>query len=272
MALIPPFFLNAVVSIGMVNQNQTHWIGTGFIVGRPMDDSASEDKKYHTFLVTNKHVLLNKGQVLIRFNSLSNSSCLDYPVDLVVNHQPIWTGHPSDSVDIAAFLINPNTLTKSGAEFSFFSLEQHTMTNSAMETEGVSEGDGVFILGFPMGIMSSDRKYVVARSGIIARIRDMLDGHQENYLIDSNIFPGNSGGPVVLRPEITAIEGTKSHNKAALIGIVKSYVPYQDVAISQQTGRPRVIFEENSGLAEVECVDNIISTIELCYNKRGQAS
>lgn len=50
--------------------------------------------------------------------------------------------------------------------------------------------------------------------------------------------------------------------RAALIGIVKSYIPFQDVAISQQTKRPRVIFEENSGLANVETVDKILETIE----------
>ena len=51
-------------------------------------------------------------------------------------------------------------------------------------------------------------------------------------------------------------------NRAALIGIVKSYIPFQDVAISQLTQRPRVVFEENSGLANVETVDKIIDTIQ----------
>jgi S1-C subfamily serine protease len=78
---------------------------------------------------------------------------------------------------------------------------------------------------------------------------------QASFLIDANIFPGNSGGPVVTRPEISSIEGTKAIDKAALIGIVKSYLTYKDVAVSQQTGKPRVIFEENSGLALVETVD-----------------
>lgn len=265
MALIPPFFLNAVVSIGMVNQAQTHWFGSGFIVGRLIESSTAEEPKYNTFLVTNKHVIINKTDILVRFNILNNNTCIDYPIKLLSNGKPIWIGHPSQDIDVAAFVINPNILTASNAEFSFFVLDQHVMTRESMETEGVSEGDGIFILGFPMGIMSPEKKYVVARSGIIARIRDMLDGNQESYLIDSNIFPGNSGGPVILRPEITAIEGTKSINKAALIGIVKSYLPYQDIAISQQTGNPRVIFEENSGLAQVETMDNVITTVELCY-------
>lgn len=139
------------------------------------------------------------------------------------------------------------------------------MTVDDMRNEGVSEGGGVFVLGFPMGIVAPQKKNVIARVGAIARIRDVLDGHQSSFLIDANIFPGNSGGPVVIRPEITSIQDTKAINKAALIGIVKSYVPYRDVAISQQTGNPRVIFEENSGLAMVETTDNVKSAIEDCY-------
>ena len=37
--------------------------------------------------------------------------------------------------------------------------------------------------------------------------------------------------------------------------MVKSYVPYQDVAISRQTGRPRVVFEENTGLCSAHPID-----------------
>lgn len=74
-------------------------------------------------------------------------------------------------------------------------------------------------------------------------------------------FPGNSGGPVIIKPEFTHIEGTKSQNESRLIGLVKSYIPYTDVAISPQTGRPRVVFEENTGLTNVEPVDYIIDTI-----------
>ena len=35
------------------------------------------------------------------------------------------------------------------------------------------------------------------------------------------------------------------------IGIIGEYIPYQEVAISTQTGRPRVVFEENTGLSKV---------------------
>jgi hypothetical protein len=73
---------------------------------------------------------------------------------------------------------------------------------------------------------------------------------------------------VVTKPEIIGITGTKYLKKAFLIGMVKSYIPYQDVAVSQQTNRPRVIFEDNSGLTKVEPIDNIIATIEEAKRKQ----
>jgi hypothetical protein len=82
-----------------------------------------------------------------------------------------------------------------------------------------------------------------------------------SFMIDSFVFPGNSGGPVVLKPDMFAIQGTKSQSKAALIGVVTDYRPYTDVAISPQTHRARVLFEENSGLADVLPIDYVEDTI-----------
>jgi S1-C subfamily serine protease len=270
MALIPPFFLNCVVSIGVPlssPQNSLNWIGTGFIVGRPITDDAGL-KKFHTFVVTNKHVLAGKPQITLRFNSLDGTRVFDYSTPLESNGEMIWVGHSSADVDVAVFNINPTVLEKDGAEFSFFYLDEHVMGVAKLKAEGVSEGDGVFVLGFPMGIVAPQRKNVIARMGALARIRDVLDGHQSSFLIDANIFPGNSGGPVVIRPDMNCIQNTKSINRAALIGIVKSYVPYKDIAISQQTGNPRVIFEENSGLALAETVDSIQATVEECFRTK----
>lgn len=128
---------------------------------------------------------------------------------------------------------------------------------------GVSEGDGVFVLGFPQGnIGTENRNFAIVRQGCIARVQDWLSKERQNILIDAPVYPGNSGGPVVLKPEPTAIQNTKSNNRASLIGMVESYIPYQDIAISPQTGRPRVVFEENSGLANVIPGDVILETIE----------
>ncbi|WP_338441210.1 serine protease [Synechococcus elongatus IITB4] len=260
MALIPPAFLNSVVCIGVQNPNEIQWIGTGFLVGWP---SGKDDNQYFTKLVTNKHVLANKKDVIVRFNSKDGLRVLDYSISLTDDSHQIWTPHPNSQVDVAILPINPDVLNGDNAEFSFFEIDNCAMKVDEMKAQGVSEGDGVYILGFPLGIVSVDRKHVIARSGIVARIRDVLELGESSFLIDANIFPGNSGGPVILKPEISAIQGTQAVNRAALIGIVKSYLPYRDVAISQQTGNPRVIFEENSGLACVENVDKICEAIQV---------
>lgn len=263
MALIPPFFLDCVVAIGVRSpdpSNPIFWVGTGFVVGDPI----TESDRYYTYLVTNKHVLINKTKIVLRFNSTDRKSSKDFDIDLFENGMPIWAGHPSSDVDVAVFRIDKNALNEDDADCHFFALDKHSLTTTDMRQEGVSEGDGIFILGFPMGIVDGVTMHAIARNGIVARIRDTLNGSQKCFLVDANVFPGNSGGPVVNRPELTSIQDTKSIQKSSLIGIVKSYVPYKDVAISQQTGNTRVIFEENSGLALVETVDSIKEAIQEC--------
>lgn len=126
----------------------------------------------------------------------------------------------------------------------------------------VTEGDRLFALGFPMGLVDVKRHYVICRGGCVARIRDCLENRSKDFLIDAFVFPGNSGGPVILCPTSLSLEGTKAIKNSYLIGIVKSYIPYTDIAISQQTGAPRIAFEENTGLSSVETVDSILETIE----------
>ncbi len=60
-----------------------------------------------------------------------------------------------------------------------------------------------------------------------------------------------------------SIGETKPYQRSSLLGIVSSYVPYRDVAYSEQTKKPRMIFEENSGLASVVPAGFIRDTVLL---------
>ena len=72
---------------------------------------------------------------------------------------------------------------------------------------------------------------------------------------------GNSGSPVFLKPSpiryddagTISLGGDKLGGK--FIGVIGEYIPYREVAISAQTGRPRIIFEENTGLSKVWSVN-----------------
>ena len=91
---------------------------------------------------------------------------------------------------------------------------------------GSTAGDGVFVLGFPMDLAGAQLNYVIVRQGIIARINELLDKASSTFLLDAFVFPGNSGSPVILKPEITSIEGTPHNMRAYLIGVVDSYKAY----------------------------------------------
>jgi S1-C subfamily serine protease len=259
MALLPPFFLDAVVAIGVGDDpaNRT-WIGTGFLYGALDKDSSPSNKSYFVFLVTNRHVLEGQMKIWVKFNPASGSGSKDFEVSLrAKNSRETWIHHPDTGVDLGAVFINASFLQSVNMRFSYFRDDEHTFTVAQLKSEGVTEGDGVYVLGYPMGLVSAAWQSAICRMGCIARIQDVIVAGTGEFLIDAAIFPGNSGGPVVLRPEAMAITGTKGVSKANLVGVVQSYLPYQDVAVSVQTRRPRITFDENSGLAPVIPVDRV---------------
>lgn len=60
-----------------------------------------------------------------------------------------------------------------------------------------------------------------------------------------------------------SIDGTPYNTSANLIGILSAYIPYRETLYSRQTGRDRMIMEENSGLTIVHPVDRIKEVVEL---------
>lgn len=259
MAILPPFFLDAVVAIGVGDDPaKRNWIGTGFLYGAFDKNSDKKKKGYFVFLVTNKHVLDGHTKVWIKFNAVSGSGSQDFDAKLRArNGRELWIRHPDDAVDLGAIYINAKFLRSKNMRFAYFKDDNHTYTIAQLKSEGVTEGDGVYVLGYPMGLVDSRWQSAICRLGCIARIQDVIATGTGNFLVDASVFPGNSGGPVVLQVESTAIEGTKSVSKANLIGVVQSYLPYQDVCVSTQTQMPRITFDENSGLAPVIPVDRI---------------
>ena len=264
MALIPPHFLDCVVTIGVNDdKGERQWVASGFLYGHFLREVDDQTARYRVYLVTNRHVLEGRKIVYVRFNPKEAKPAREYSLDFerIGTHVEYRT-HPDADIDLAILRINPNVLAEQGIQFSFFHSNRDVADKKTMEDLGLTEGDFGYVLGFPMAIVGEHRNFVIARHATIARIRDYMAEASKEVLVDCMIFPGNSGGPVVTKPEAIAISSTKAQNAAYLIGVVAGYIPYTDVAISQQTGRPRIIFEDNSGLASVVPVQYLIDLIQ----------
>jgi len=267
MALIGRQFIDAVVAIGTRSSDGSpQWMATGFIFFVPTGQQASGQAGHRCYLVTNRHVLQGQRAIVLRFNPNTPANPVDFDVELNDQLGAVWAAHPDADVDVAAMGFNVSVLQQQGLNFGALASE-NSFTLEQMRDAGVFEGDSVYIVGFPMGLNTPAMQYAIVRFGCVARIRDAYDAKRGPFLVDASVFPGNSGGPVFLRPEVAALQGTKAIGESKLVGIVHAYVPYIDAAISQQTGRPRVIFEENSGLARVESVDRIL---EACAAAQAQ--
>lgn len=271
MALIPPHYLNSVVSIGVEGKNEKGEaeftsIATGFLVGKETGQSNEKGALYRIFLVTNRHVFYDKRtkqflkEVLFRFNTTDNKSHLFKVSLLKPDNTPLWSMHSNDKVDLAVLPLNAGAINDAKIDYHFFS-GTDLFYAKEFASKNISTGDSLFVLGFPMKISGKAKNFVIVRQGIIARVdEEVLE--EGFFYIDASAYPGNSGGPVIVKPEVVSIQGTQSNSSAGLVGVISSGETYSDVAVSQQTGEARIIFTEQTGLVRVVPIELVYEIVD----------
>jgi len=250
--------------LGYVNKGNISLIGTGFIV--EIDDI------FH--LVTAKHVVTvrgSKGELTSNFND-SSLYAFYYSkkggveskkiIDIKNKFKVKWVTHPNPIVDIVAIPFDIDTL-KDDLRVVPYKL--------FLDTKRLYETYGVYFVSFHPGLVTLNDFKPIFRSGDICRINS-----DKTILLDAFAFPGNSGSPVFLKTSTIRFDNNTINLGSdelgdRFIGIIGAYIPYEDVAISLQTNQPRVIFQENSGIALVWSIDYINEIINSAQMK-GQVS
>jgi hypothetical protein len=181
----------------------------------------------------------------------------------VLTTRKLWTPHPN--ADLAAMQLPPTLENKLPADLKVFRITD--ILNDALQQQwDIGASDETFILAFHPGITSGEPSSVVIRHGTIAFFPNGAD----TFLVDSFIFPGNSGSPVILKPTILNLKGYQfsvsgNARQAYLLGVVVEFIPYTDYAISLQTQRPRISFEENSGLVRAVRAEKVAELLRTLY-------
>lgn len=266
MALVPKIYMDSIVSIGYKTNNTIKWIGTGFIVGK-----AKDDKNAWIYLVTNKHVVEGQDCVWIKVHNYDKNKDIEIEIPLVENGNVIYSIHPNPDIDIMAVFLNGNYFVRNRLFTGYIDIDKNAMSSEELRNHGVSEGNLVYMLGYPMGLVNVNSKSPICRMGCIARMTEEQIDESNNILVDIQNFPGNSGSPVVSKPEIISLEGTSNLPQSVLIGIIHSYIPYRDMLISRQTGENVEVRTENSGLANMHPVEYIREVVNMEYEKKNKS-
>ena len=266
MALLPREFINAVVSIGRRAHDELEWFGTGFFVLRPED----EEKKTHTmYMVTNKHVLKDEKNIVIRLRKGDTGELRTIDLPLLRGSEMLYTVHPNDNVDIAAVMLNPSFITENNLQYYGYAMETNIMASNEYIKYCGFEGGNVYMIGFPLPQMTVGKysNTPICRVGCVARMDPEIIKEEKKFIVDIQNFPGNSGSPIIAKPEIASIKGMEPLNRAVVIGIVNSYIPYREKLVNQQTKEVVEIRSENSGLALANPSEFIKETIEIEHKR-----
>jgi S1-C subfamily serine protease len=204
----------------------------------------------HVYSVTARHVVRGQDSIIVGLLQKDGGVKL---VTLGIGHMD-FVFPASDSVDLAMACL-PSNAVDANLAVSVFS------KYSSVPPESLAPGLPVLSVGFPLGLGAQTNTPAV-KAGIVA----LVPPGNDSFYIDSNLFPGNSGGPVVttisqvnLAHESVTITAGES---PVLLGIASHTLTYTETAVSAQTRRPRVVFEENSGLAVVVSAARIWRLVE----------
>ena len=179
-------------------------LGTAFIMGEPSQDSP--EKSYYV-LITAAHVLdgMNSEVAVLHLRKQEGEhfSKLLFSIPIRKDGRPLWIKHPA--VDIAAMRVR----LPREADVPLISTNL-IETDEILEQFQVHPGDQLLVLGFPYGAEANDAGFPILRSGRIASYPLVPGKVNKTFLLDFEVFKGNSGGPVLFYCE-NRVYGETTH-------------------------------------------------------------
>jgi S1-C subfamily serine protease len=167
--------------------------GTGLVVGRTCK---ADPTMGATTLVTAAHVFekMAGDNLIVQVHVKKPDGSwqrVPHLVRIRENGRPLWVQHPD--ADVAAIYVS----LPEGALPQFLPVELFATDKTLTELE-IHPGDAVLAVGFPHGVEANTYGFPILRSGRIASFPLFPQADVKTFLVDMEVFPGNSGGPVYL--------------------------------------------------------------------------
>ena len=243
---------------------------TGFLYGYPgLTKHGFENGQLRLWLVTCAHVVKNidasdeYNAVLVKMNRSSNLETTSFGIPLSEPDEVQWYCHPYK--DIAVIRGSPKILEEVDVDWEAFQYETNALTKSQFIEKKIIEGEEVLMAGFPTGWREGRSDYPIVRFGVLAQIQGWLNDDHDTFLVDGSGFPGNSGGPVLMRMTRVSNDRKDLMHYKSLIGMVSESSLHPIVK-----ERNSNIVSESADIVEVVPVDAINETIQMAMDKEGQ--
>jgi hypothetical protein len=183
--------IQATVQVEQPLGDGTRSVGTGFLISDP-----TADGKPRTVLVTANHVFAKMpgpiATIGFRIQNADGSWRYDpEPLRIREGTRELWTRHPDRDVAVIA-IVAPPGFAKAAIP------ETWLASDDTFDKYAVGPGDELLALGFPEGLSANDAGFPILRSGRVASFPLEPSTAFPTFLLDFNVFPGNSGGPVYM--------------------------------------------------------------------------
>lgn len=169
-------------------------VGTGFLISDPTPDG-----KPRIVLVTANHVFAKMpGPVAtIGFRVQNADGSWHYdpePLTIRDGDHNLWTRNPV--MDVAVIAITaPPAFAKAALPKSWLA------GDDTFDKYAVEPGDEMLALGYPQGFSANEAGFPILKAGRIASFPLSPVNAFPTFLLDLNVFPGYSGGPVFTERE-----------------------------------------------------------------------
>lgn len=188
-----------------------------------------------TYLITNRHVALprlNDKELLPNyfvFNLRENINNNIEWYQIRLNSDQLKERlilHRDQTVDVVAIKVDDliiDTVRDNPDKKIIFGsclTNDNLPSNSQLEIEVSSD---IIVASYPRGFYDNVNKFPIVKSGIISSAWGRNFNGKPMFLIDAQLFPGSSGGPVISKPtNIAMIDGKLMYNKVkqfVLLGV-----------------------------------------------------
>ncbi len=241
-------------------------VGTGFVLGIPIDDGSKEPTQSRPVLITAQHVFAETvgDTALLDMRTYEGGVWTETQVPIRIRDRgrPLWAHHPIadvailDLIDrrVEAHLISPLVPT------------DWLAPDSLLKDYQIHPGDEVMCLGFPLDL-SSQFGFPILRMARIASYPILPTASSRPLYLDFPVYGGNSGGPAYL---------AESPGRGRMLGSALSHLSLIGLVIQKEYGSPTAQVAVNHGsgdsnepnladmhLAVLEPASAIIETINL---------